>query len=368
MDCYYVAGASQQRFVGTKKYADTSSVGIGVIDQGVDITFDKKPSRANLVFDEGTVLFAKMAKTKKAFIVDKEHSNWIYSTGFYGLKPKEGFSSKYLFVYLLSEHFNEQKDANAHGITMAALSNSGLEKITIPKYQLSKQNSIADELLLILSAINNLEKEIKLLDELIRSQFNETFTSKSYSSTTLGDCCISISDGTHKTPVYLTQGIPFVSAKNIINGKLSFKDVKFISEEEYSEIQRRCKTCEGDVLLTKSGSLGFSALVETEMKFGLFESLAVLKPNPSLVDGLYLTEVLRMPVVQEQFERGERGIAVKHLHLNVISNIRIPLPPLSEQKLFSDYSKRVNELQNNIQKEKSLLSELLSLKMHQYFD
>ena len=78
----------------------------------------------------------------------------------------------------------------------------------------------------------------------------------------LGDVCIKITDGTHKTPQYLNKGITFISAKNIVNGELDFSDIKYISENEYMDIQKRCQTEINDILLSKSGSLGVPVIVE----------------------------------------------------------------------------------------------------------
>ena len=101
------------------------------------------------------------------------------------------------------------------------------------------------------------------------------FGHKTYPVRCLGDVCLKITDGTHKTPQYLESGITFISAKNVVNGYLDFSDVKYISEKEYYEIQERCNTEHGDVLLTKSGSLGTPVIVDTDEPLGLFESLAV---------------------------------------------------------------------------------------------
>jgi len=160
---------------------------------------------------------------------------------------------------------------------------------------------------------------------------------KEYSRMTLAEVCTKITDGTHKTPDYQESGIAFISAKNIIDGKLSFDDIKHITEKEYTEIQRRCRTEKGDVLMAKSGSLGTVAIVETDDPLGLFESLAVLKYDRTKLDGVFLHSQLQSESVQQQLMSGVKGVAVKHLHLNVISQIRIIVPPIEEQRIFAEF-------------------------------
>lgn len=151
------------------------------------------------------------------------------------------------------------------------------------------------------------------------------------------ELCRKITDGTHKTPVYQKNGITFISAKNIIDGKLDFSDVKYINQTEYSEIQKRCQTEYGDVLMSKSGSLGALAIVDTQEPLGLFESLAVLKYDRDRVDGVFLKEQLRSDSAQGQLMQGVKGVAVKHLHLNVINEIEVIIPPMDQQRAFSDF-------------------------------
>ena len=179
--------------------------------------------------------------------------------------------------------------------------------------------------------------------------------------------CSKITDGTHKTPNYLETGITFISAKNIINGELDFSDVKYISEEEYREIQKRCQTEKFDILLSKSGSLGSAAIVRTAEKLGLFESLAVLKYDRTRIVPEFLCEQLRTEKVQRQFTTGTKGVAIKHLHLGVISDTDIIVPSMDEQKAFAEFVKQVNKSKVAVQKSLDETQTLFDSLMQEYF-
>ena len=86
-----------------------------------------------------------------------------------------------------------------------------------------------------------------------------------------------IVDGTHHTPTYIEAGVPFISVKDVRDGRLHFDDCKFISTEEHSELSKRCKPEQGDLLITKSGTIGRTAIVSTDMEFSLFVSVALVK-------------------------------------------------------------------------------------------
>ena len=174
-------------------------------------------------------------------------------------------------------------------------------------------------------------------ENLVKSQFIEMFYEKGFPEYKLKEVCSKITDGTHKTPKYQEEGITFISAKNIIDGKLDFNDVKYITQDEYNEIQKRCMTEPGDVLMAKSGSLGTLAIVDTEQPLGLFESLAVLKYNRYQLNGIFLKEQLRSDIAQSKLLTGVKGVAVKHLHLNVISEVPVIVPPMDLQIEFADF-------------------------------
>jgi len=149
----------------------------------------------------------------------------------------------------------------------------------------------------------------------------------------LGQICTKITDGTHQTPVYQDEGVVFISAKNIKNGQLDFADKKYISKQEHNFLTKSNKPTFGDLLLTKSGSLGDAVVIpELDFEFSIFESLALLKPKSENVDSHYLHQYLRSPAAAKYFQAITTGLAVKHLHLGDLRKLKVYLPPLRGQK------------------------------------
>ena len=230
--------------------------------------------------------------------------------------------------------------------------------------QQEKVVGILDKIEEVIAARN---KQLNALDELIQARFVEMFEKKNCESVRLGDVCTKITDGTHKTPDYLDKGITFISAKNIVNGELDFSDVKHISEEQYMEIQKRCQTELNDILLSKSGSLGVQVIIKTDKRLGLFESLAVIKYDRTKLIPEFLCEQLKTERIQRQFRTGIKGVAVKHLHLGVISDIRVIVPPIEEQNQFAGFVNQVNKSKVEIQQALEKTQLLFDSLMQQYF-
>ena len=252
-------------------------------------------------------------------------------------------------------------------VNQASFAINDLKRIKINVPSLKEQEMIVAVLDKLQNLIDLRNKEIEMLNNLIKSRFIEQFENKHYQFEKLGTVCRKITDGTHKTPTYLDEGVTFISAKNIVNGELDFADIKHISEEEYQEIQKRCQTDIFDILLSKSGSLGSPVIVKTKEKLGLFESLAVIKYDRDRLLPEFLCEQLKTDRVQRQFKTGTKGVAIKHLHLGVIADTDIIVPPLDEQKTFAAFVSQVDKSKFAVQKALDETQTLFDSLMQKYF-
>ena len=141
-----------------------------------------------------------------------------------------------------------------------------------------------------------------------------------------------LTDGTHATPKYTTSGVKFISVKDMSSGVLSLDNTKFISQEEHKELFSRCNPEKGDMLLSKVGTTGVPAIIDTDEQFSLFVSVALLKYSHSCIDEHFLYYLILSPLVQEQAKENTRGVGNKNWVLDAIANTMVVLPPLAEQK------------------------------------
>ena len=106
------------------------------------------------------------------------------------------------------------------------------------------------------------------------------------------------------------------------------------------------------------GIWNIPVIIKTDKRLGLFESLAVIKYDRTKLIPEFLCEQLKTERIQRQFRTGIKGVAVKHLHLGVISDIRVIVPPIEEQNQFADFVNQVN-------KSKLVIKNLLQIYKHQ---
>ena len=173
----------------------------------------------------------------------------------------------------------------------------------------------------------------------------------------LGEIVRLITDGTHKTPNYAQEGIPFISVQNISSGRFTFDKIKYISKTEHEILSKRVKPQKNDILFCRIGTLGKAIKIDFDMEFSIFVSLGLIR----LVDiniNNFLLNYLNSPVINKWIDSVKVGGGTHTFKINLrdIPNMLVPLPPLEEQKrivskieellpLVDDYAKVYEELE-----------------------
>jgi type I restriction enzyme, S subunit len=159
------------------------------------------------------------------------------------------------------------------------------------------------------------------------------------------DVCELVTDGTHYTPKNVGAGFPFLTVKDIKDDHLDLKTCSFISEEDYIE------ACNGnssphplDVLFSKDGTVGKVHVVKTEEPFAVLSSIAILRPKIDVIDSNYLGYTLKSPLVLDQAIRRKTGSAIRRIILADLSSVKIPLPPIDQQKRIAAILDKAEEL------------------------
>ena len=121
-------------FSGEKIYLATADVDkSNILSNTTKVTYNERPSRANMQPKENTVWFAKMKDSRKLIRVSRGSKdlieNYIFSTGFAGINVKEGLN--YIWSFICSNDFDIRKNNLCHGTTMQAINNSNISNIPL---------------------------------------------------------------------------------------------------------------------------------------------------------------------------------------------------------------------------------------------
>ena len=149
---------------------------------------------------------------------------------------------------------------------------------------------------------------------------------------TADECTSLITDGEHATPERSDEGVYLLSARNILDGKISFEKVDFVPEHIYQKLEKRLKLEAGDVLLSCSGTVGRSCVAPLGLRCAFVRSVAILKPLFEM--GEYLSLAIRSPYLQSQIEKKKTQTAQSNIFQGRIKILAIPVASFDEQKVI----------------------------------
>ena len=147
---------------------------------------------------------------------------------------------------------------------------------------------------------------------------------------------------------FISYGIPFINAGHLINGRIDFSNMDYISPKKYEQLSG-AKIRRDDVLLCLRGSLGKYAISRLD-KGAPASSIAVIRPNRSKINTDYLMYIISSFIIQKQIELENNGSSQPNLSASSVANFRIPVPSLSEQKRIAEALSDVDELISSLEK------------------
>ena len=376
LDCISVVGSTPSRFQGTKKYVSTGAVATTEIDESevVEVSYEDRPSRANLTAEAGDILFAKMQGTRKTLLLDSETEENIYSTGFYAVRANpEIITTECLYYLVDSELFLAQKDKNCSGATQKAITNGGLAKIEIRIPPLSEQAVLTEKLRYLTQLIADRKKQLELFDEVIKSRFIEMFGTLSsneynYPMYALKEVCRKITDGKHGgCEQEQDSGYYYVGAREIYDGEIHYDTAPQITKSDFDKDYRRCNLEQGDFVLVNTGAtIGKSAIAKhplTEYTL-LQKSVAMFKVKPEIISAVFLKYCYE---ANPEMYTVESASAQPNLLLSRINSTLIYIPPIELQEQFASFVEQIDKSKFEIQQSLEKLEILKKSLMQQYF-
>ncbi|MCL3855665.1 restriction endonuclease subunit S [Lactiplantibacillus plantarum] len=133
-------------------------------------------------------------------------------------------------------------------------------------------------------------------------------------------------DGTHQTPEYVSNGVPFVSVENI----KTLKTNKYISNNAFQN-NFKIFPQKGDIFMTRIGNIGSVNIVENNKDLAYYVSLALIRPEH--IRTQYLAQYISSQNGQRQLWRRTLHVAFpKKINKNEISKINIFYPDNVEQE------------------------------------
>lgn len=230
-----------------------------------------------------------------------------------------------------------------------------LSKVKIPLPPLDIQKKIVSEIEALEKQEQKTIKEVEKVKEEINTSVNDLFKN-SYKVETLGNLTTLITKGSSPTwqGIAYTENpeVLFVTSENVREGYLDFSKKKYL-ENRFNEIQKRSILEKNDVLVNIVGaSIGRSAVFNLDVNANINQAVALVRCNPDLLNYQFLNYFLNSDTVISEYTSMKKEVARANLSLQNISEIKIPLPTIEEQKkIVSEIEKietKIAELEKKI--------------------
>ncbi|WP_046205998.1 restriction endonuclease subunit S [Acinetobacter radioresistens] len=137
----------------------------------------------------------------------------------------------------------------------------------------------------------------------------------------------------------------YLRTTDITSGSIDWNNVPFCDVN--NDDLEKFKLYDGDILISRAGSVGYSILVQNP-KSSVFASY-LIRFRP-LINSKYFSYYLNTPQYWDLVKQESAGIAVQNLNASKLSNFTIPIAPINEQeKIVSKIDELFSELDNGIE-------------------
>ena len=354
-------------------YIDISSIDNSVqeVNSITSFTMSNAPSRAQQKVEYGDIIVSTVRPNLKNVALIKQHdSNLVVSSGFCVLRTTDDIERNYLFRYITSDIFTQHLMKLTTGANYPAVRDLDVRDSTIPLPPKSTQLAIVSELDKINELIRLKKEQLKDFDNLAQSLFYEMFgdpveNEKGWEVKKLGEVG-ELARGVSKhrprnAPELLGGSMPLIQTGDVANS--DFYITKYSSTYSKLGVEQSRVWEAGTLCITIAATIGKCAILGFTACFP--DSVVGYKPNNE-ANTIYMYFIFKN--MQKMLEEFAPGVAQKNINLKILSNLDIPLPPLSLQHLFAQRIEQIEREKSEVQKSIQDLETLLASRMQYWFE
>lgn len=324
---------------------------------------------ADWLCPENCVIIGRKGNINKPLFVSSKF--WNVDTAF-GLNADSNILlPKFLYYFCKDYDFERHNKA----VTIPSLTKADLLKISMPVPSISEQEAIVGELDKINELISLKKSQLSDLDSLAQSIFYEMFgdpveNEKGWEVKKLGDLAF-VKTGPfgsmlHKED-YIHNGIPIVNPIHMKDYHI-VADMNFtISKEKAIELNDYILK-KDDVVFARRGDIGRCAVVSGNENGYICGTGSLFVRFNIKMDSVFIMYIIRSASFANELILKAKGATMLNLNSNIISDLRIPLPPLSLQKSFAERIEQIERQKQQITSTIKDLETLLASRMQYWFE
>jgi len=322
----------------------------------------------------GDIVFARTgATTGKSFLVN-EPPEAVFASYLIRLRllDKKLLPEFVLLFFQTAGYWQSIKDGSS-GSAQGGFNATKLGALTIPVPPLAEQQRIVgllDEAFEgLVTAKANAEKNLQNARALFESHLQSVFTQRGpgWVEKPLGEVA-DLLDCLHKTPTYAETGFPMVRVTDIKPGLLDLSKTRKVDEQTFIAFSKGRNPRAGDIVFSRVGSCGVSALVGSDEPFCLGQNTVFILPK---MNSMLLYHFLNSPNAKEQFEGFIDGTTQPTISMKSIRQVAVPIAPPAEHTWLvtnlDSMREETQRLARLYERKLAALAELKKSLLHQAF-
>ena len=271
----------------------------------------------------------------------------------------------------LNHYYRVIKWASSEGSTIARLYNGIIYATNIALPPIEEQERIAEALSDVDSMISSLERLIAKKKAVKQGAMQELLTCKKRLPGFGGEWNkINLAKKSKikarigwqglTTNEYLDSGYSYlVTGTDFVNGKIDWDNCHYVAKDRFDQ-DKNIQIQNNDILITKDGSLGKTALVKGLNKPATLNSgVFVIRPVQESYDPTFVYYILSSFVFKNFLDHLSAGSTIIHLYQKDISKFEFLMPPtIGEQvaiaSILSDMDKEIESLEQKLEKTRQI--------------
>ena len=276
----------------------------------------------------------------RASIIPKLKDKAITAVDCTIIRLKEEILPTYLNHYMQSPQYLSSIKLKVTGATRQRISRKNLGEIPINFPPIAEQERIVAKLDTAFAEIDRaveVAKEgLENINVLQKNYIDDLFKSISGEKTILENVTSALTCGVAKRPNYTDEGVPFLSARNVKNGKMKWENYKYVDNDTHLKLTKYNKPEIGDILYSRVGAgFGDAAIIDKNIEFSIFVSLTLIKPDKELHNE-YLCHYLNSSFVKKLAASSITGTGVGNLNVGAVRKFPITVISKEQQILVSE--------------------------------
>ena len=360
------------------KYIDIGSVQAGrLVAEPKRMKFASSPSRARRAVRRGDTIVSTVRTYLKAVWHARDGgADLVASTGFAVLTPKAETEPAFVAYLCRSQFFTDCVTARSVGIAYPGIVETKLASLRIAVPPLAEQTAIARFLDYVDRRIRRYirakEKLIALLEEQKQVLIHQAVTGQTDAQTAkpypaykesgaewlrtvpehwiemvLGKAATSIQTGPFGSQLhaneYVDDGVPVINPSHLTQGRIAPDHSVAVTERKATELSRH-RFAPGDIVMARRGDVGRSALVHSHEAGWICGTGSLrIRPRRTVCLPGYLLLVLNSSESRNALDLASVGSTMSNLNAEIVSRLRIRVPPLPEQLAIADFCTRVTD-------------------------